>query len=191
MPSAPDVAVAVLAAGQSRRFGEADKLAALFRGKPLGLHVTDTLAELPFAHRFIIAGTPAHPCVEGWQAAGFEVIINADSASGMGSSLALAAELARKAEVSALLVALADMPLVPPSHFESLMERARPHTLRASHNGTSATPPALFGMEHFDRLTQAKGDEGARKLIRRADFFDCPSRLLVDIDDPETLASLT
>ncbi len=109
----------------------------------------------------------------------------------MGSSLACAAQMAMQAGVDALLVALADMPLVPLCHFENLRERADSYSLRASHNGISPTPPALFGKDHFDRLASADGDEGARKLIRRADFIDCPARLLVDIDDPETLASLS
>ena len=190
MASVPPIAVAVLAAGQSRRFGEADKLAAPFRGKPMGLHVCDKFGILPVAARWMVAAETNHPCADGWRAAGFDILLNPQAESGMGSSVALAARNAQAAGMTALIIALADMPLVPESHFANLMDRAGRFSIRASHNGETATPPALFGSEHFRWLAEAKGDAGARKLLHRADFIDCPAQLLVDIDDPETLARL-
>lgn len=182
------MAVAVLAAGQSRRFGDADKLAAGFRGAMLGLHACRTLSLLPFAQRWVIASDTRHPCAKGWREAGFTVVPNPDAATGMGSSVALAAKLARDAGVTALLVALADMPLVPATHFADLLEQAEPDALVASHNGTSPTPPALFGSSHFAQLGQATGDTGARALLAGADTLSCDPAWLVDIDDPAALA---
>ncbi|WP_435416878.1 NTP transferase domain-containing protein [Parerythrobacter aurantius] len=190
MASVVPVAVAVLAAGQSRRFGEADKLAAPFRGGLLGHHVCATLGPLPFAHRWIIAADDSHPCVPEWRAQGFAVEINDHATSGIGSSVAVAARLARQAGVAALLVALADMPLVPASHFADLLEQAAPDALLASHNGVSPTPPALFGSTFFDELAQASGDAGARGLLAGAAIVPCDPDVLVDIDDRETLRRL-
>ncbi len=190
MASVPPAAVAVLAAGQSRRFGPADKLAAEFRGVMLGLHVCRTLAPLPFAHRWVIACSESHPCGQGWHAAGFAIAVNPAAASGMGSSVALAAGLARQAGASALLIALADMPLVPAMFFADLLEQATPDVLVAAHNGSAPTPPALFGRNHFARLMQASGDRGARKLLAAAKVIPCDPLLLADIDDPSALARL-
>lgn len=190
MASVPPVAVAVLAAGQSRRFGSADKLAAELRGSMLGLHVCRTLAPLPIAHRWVIAAGENHPCAAGWRAAGFAVAINADAASGMGSSVALAARLARQAGACALLIALADMPLVPAAFFADLLELAEPAALFAAHNGNAPTPPALLGSDHFGQLMQASGDQGARTLLAAARCLPCDPALLVDIDDPAALARL-
>ena len=191
MASSPPVAVAVLAAGQSRRFGAADKLAAQFRGKPLGLHVTETLARLPFTDRWLITSAADHPCVEGWRATGFTPVLNPYAATGMGSSVALAARLAQEAKARALLIVLADMPLVTALHFSNLIERAAPDALYASHTGTAPTPPAMFGSDHFAALQEASGDQGARALLRRAGTVPCDAAHLIDIDDPETLARLS
>lgn len=188
MASVPPVAVAVLAAGQSRRFGKADKLAAPFRGAMLGLHACRTLSPLPFACRWVIAADLDHSCADGWAEAGFAAVPNPDAASGMGTSVALAARLAIEAGATALLIALADMPLVPAVQFADLLERAAPDVLAASHNGVVPTPPAIFGSAHFDVLSLARGDLGARKLLRRAETLACDPGLLVDIDDPESFA---
>ena len=105
--------VAVLAAGQSRRFGPQDKLAAPFGEVLLGEQVVRTLSGLACAHRWVIAARGDHPCAPGWKAAGFAIAVNDQAASGMGSSLALAAQLAQAAGADALLVALADIRATP------------------------------------------------------------------------------
>lgn len=188
LASVPPVAVAVLAAGQSRRFGDSDKLAATFRGAMLGEHACRTLAPLPFAFRWVIAPDQHHPCNRSWHDSGFAVVANPDAAIGMGSSVALAARLANEAGASALVIALADMPLVPASHFADLLEHVAADVLIASHNGAAPTPPAIFGSVHFGVLSCSRGDEGARHLLRQAATLDCDAGLLVDIDDPATLA---
>lgn len=190
MASVVPVAVAVLAAGRSRRFGEADKLAAPFRGSLLGQHVCATLGPLPFAQRWVITAYESHPCVPEWRAQAFAVEINDHATNGIGSSVAMAARLAQQAGVAALLIALADMPLVPASHFADLLEQAAPNASLASHNGLSPTPPALFGSTFLDELALASGDAGARGLLAGAAIVPCDPALLVDIDDPETLRRL-
>lgn len=190
MASVPPVAVAVLAAGQSRRFGKIDKLAAEFRGGMLGLHVCRTLAPLPFAQRYVVASSESHPCARGWLAAGFAIAVNPDAASGMGNSVALAARLSQEAGASALLIALADMPLVPAALFAELLAQTAPAALVAAHNGAVPMPPVLFGSDRFAQLMQLSGDRGAHKLLAAAKAVPCDPALLVDIDDQVTLARL-
>jgi len=187
------IAAAVLAAGQSRRFGADDKLAASFNGLRLGELVPATLAGLGFAERWVITRRDDHPCAPGWRKAGFAVAINERAAEGMGQSLALAARLARAAGADALLVALADMPIVPANHFAALLARAAsagPQAILASQAGSHRSPPALFGRDQFGELAEAAGDHGARHLLARAEPVDCPPDWLSDIDEPADLARL-
>lgn len=189
----PRLTVAVLAAGQSQRFGRADKLAADLCGRPLGTYVATTLAALPFADRWVIAARADPACLADWQAAGFAVVVNDRAADGMGTSLACAARLAIESGADALLVALADMPLVPVSHFAALLARAAEPGARAivasSGNG-QRSPPAIFARQHLPELALAAGDTGARHLLAQAAVIDCAPELLIDIDDPATLAAL-
>ncbi|GAA4762366.1 nucleotidyltransferase family protein [Novosphingobium ginsenosidimutans] len=187
----PRLAVAVLAAGQSRRFGPQDKLAAPFGEALLGEQAARTLGGLAFAHRWVIAARGDHPCAPGWAAAGFDIAVNDRAASGMGSSLALAAQLAQAAGADALLVALADMPLVPAGHFAALLARAvalGPGAIVASEADGQRSPPAVFGSSHLPALAKAAGDQGARALLGRAEPLVCAADWLADVDDPAALA---
>jgi CTP:molybdopterin cytidylyltransferase MocA len=188
-----DLAVAILAAGQSRRFGGSDKLTAELRGKMLGLHVSDLLANLPIAHRWIIASAHDHPCVPDWQSKGWTVIENPQAEKGMGTSVACAAERARNVGVDGLMICLADMPLIPLSHYRALIERAQqfgPSKILVTTDGIRRLPPALFGQSHFAKLTQMTGDTGARELLADGEAVRCDADSLVDVDDAETLQRL-
>jgi molybdenum cofactor cytidylyltransferase len=186
------LAVAILAAGRSARFGTEDKLAALFRGKPLGLHTAEALTGLEFGHRWVIARTADHLCVPGWTSAGFETVVNADAAQGMGSSLRCAAERAEAAGADGLMVCLADMPLVSPAHFSALIRAWAEHGgLIASQDGALVSPPAIFSRDHFGMLSSLTGDQGAKLLLKTAFRVTSPPGALMDVDDPEALWRLS
>jgi molybdenum cofactor cytidylyltransferase len=186
------LAVAILAAGRSARFGTEDKLAALFRGKPLGLHTAEALTGLEFGHRWVIARTADHMCVPVWTSAGFETVVNADAAQGMGASLRCAAERAKEAGADGLMVCLADMPLVSPAHFSALIRAWAEHGgLIASQDGALVSPPAIFSREQFGALLGLTGDQGAKPLLKTAYRVISPPGALVDVDDPEALRRLS
>jgi molybdenum cofactor cytidylyltransferase len=186
------LAVAILAAGRSARFGVEDKLTAPFRGKPLGLHTAEVLTDLNFLQRWVIVRTAGHPCVPGWASAGFETVVNMDAADGMGSSLQCAARCANEAGAKGLLVCLADMPLVPSAHFAALVQAwTERGGLVASKDGALVSPPAIFSREHFGMLARLSGDQGARSLLKNAYQVTSPPGALVDVDDPETLQRLS
>ena len=180
-----NLGVAVLAAGSSRRFGDADKLAQMFRGRRLGEHVTSAIPRERFQSAWVIAGTGTSPCALFWEEAGFTEISNPNHAEGMGTSVALAATLASEAGCDALLIALADMPVVPRSHFEALI--ASDADIATSAKDGARLPPVLFGKQHFEALSQLSGDRGARDLLARGQIVDCPREWLIDIDTPQDL----
>lgn len=191
MASALRLAIAVLAAGGSQRFGAQDKLTAAFGGSPLGMHATDKLSRLRADTRFVVAQRSDHVCAEGWHYAGFDVVANPDAEQGMGTSVAVAGRIARRAGVDALMIALADMPLVPTAHYRALAKAALiapADAIVASSDGNTAMPPAVFGAAHFGTLAAMTGDSGARDLLRQAETIECPPEWLVDIDTPEALA---
>lgn len=194
---APGLTIAVLAAGQSHRFGDADKLCADFRGTLLGQCAVETLAQselhLAAQHRIVVTSDLRHACAIAWREAGFDPVLNPNAASGMGTSVALAARIARRAGSMHLLIALADMPLVPAPHFEALVASAQ--TLRsaarvASSNGSTLMPPAVFGSDCFASLSELEGDAGARALLSGSNSLACPRDWLSDVDTPEALALL-
>lgn len=183
--------VAILAAGQSRRFGETDKLTARLHGRMLGEHVARTLRGRDFSMAAVICASDAHPCAPFWRECGFDVAANPDAQQGMGTSVAMAARLAMEADCDRLLIALADMPMVPEAFYSSLILCCdSPASIAISAIGETRMPPAVFGSDHFPALAQLHGDKGAREQLALGETCPCPPEWLVDVDTPETLAAL-
>ena len=186
------LAIAVLAAGASRRFGNCDKLAARCGDLPLGLHGAAKLAHIPAQHRWVITSRADHPCAQGWRESGFALEVNGQAQEGIGTSLALAARLALNAKSRFLLVALADMPLVPASHFRALVAAAHKAgagaiAVSGPDAGPARMPPAIFGQGHFPALLKSSGDKGARDLLGKGLAIACPQDWLMDVDTPAML----
>ena len=186
------LAVAILAAGRSARFGVEDKLTAEFRGMPLGLHTAQALLDLDFAHRWMIVRRHDHPCASGWRLAGFELVVNADADAGMGASIRIAAERAEQAAADGLMICLADMPLVATDHFEALLRAWNQNGgIVASQDGALVSPPAIFAREHYPTIAGLTGDRGGKMLLKDALCVPSLPGALVDVDDLETLECLS
>lgn len=180
-------ALILLAAGRSLRFGETDKLTMPYLGRPLGLHVVVALEAVPFCARIGVVARTALDLAS----CGYSVITNDDPAAGMGRSLRLGVEAACASDPDAVLIALADMPRVTATHVYRLLDNARGvQAIVASSDGVDARPPALFGRAHIPALLAARGDMGARELVRRGHHIVAPPSELIDIDTPEDFEML-
>ncbi len=184
---AEETALILLAAGRSRRFGDADKLAQEFLHKPVAYHVVTALESIPFRTRIaVIDGTKLD-----FASRGFEVIVNEDPAAGMSRSVKLGLRAARAAGVRAVLFALADMPRITAAHVYRLLDTAQgDDAVVASSDGVKPCPPAIFGQGRFDFLESLEGDAGARDLVRAGRHVVTAPAELIDIDTPEDLDRL-
>ncbi|MFK7843475.1 MAG: NTP transferase domain-containing protein [Sphingorhabdus sp.] len=190
MSSNSGIMLALLAAGQSRRFGDRDKLSALLGDKMLGLHAAETGATSPFRHKLVI-GSPDHPCAAQWSDLGYRVIANEQAAMGQATSVRLAAASAIEAGAAALCIMLADMPFVTSDHIGRLMtafETTDGTTILASSRNGLAMPPAIFPHRTLETLLALEGDAGARTLLEDAQLIAGDDPLLMDIDSEADLA---
>ncbi len=173
-----EVAVAVLAAGQGKRFGS-DKLLADLGGRPMGAYVTEMLSDLPFGWRFAVCSKGA-ALMQHFCGYGFVTIENATPGKGQSHSLHLAVRAAQTTEARALLVVLADMPFVTNHHIEKLLKAE--DGIVASTSGERPMPPALFPRDVWPQLLATTGDSGARELLGDATLVHAPASELRDID---------
>lgn len=187
MIDAGKVAVLLLAAGKSERFG-ADKLFACIDGIPIGLHAARRLAALGTGWRIAICRQES-PLIDGLSDLDFEIIVNREPDRGLSSSVALGAERAEAHGAQGLLIGLADMPFVGRSHLVSLLSAfdAAAAPIVASDRQGIAMPPALIGAARFGALRRLSGDQGARELLAGALRIAADPRELADIDRPEDL----
>jgi CTP:molybdopterin cytidylyltransferase MocA len=180
--------IAVLAAGLGSRFG-GGKLDAACGERLLGEWAV--VAALETGWPVAVVAGPGERRFLAPFAGRVSVIENASPSAGIGSSVALAAGAARKAGASAMVLMLADMPLVQPGSIRKLAQLARVHGMSATawpggRNGV----PACFRPGHFDALASLSGDVGAQALLR-----SCPEDALLRLDaeqlsDVDTAADL-
>lgn len=182
MTALSDVAVAVLAAGRSERYG-ADKLMVPLGGIPLGLRIGNTLSTLHFGWRFAICGKGSSLC-DPYTQLGFKVVENAAPEDGQSHSLHLAVRAAQATAARALLVVLADMPFVTPEHLGKI---GTSFALTASTTGSLPMPPALFPRALWPDLLGVNGDSGARHFLGEAHLVIASANELRDIDVPQDL----
>ncbi len=179
-----DIAVAVLAAGQSKRFGS-NKLMVDLDGRPIGLHIVQTLVEMGFGWRFAVFA-PHAPLEPHYSASRFAIVTNKSPEKGQARSLHLAVEAAIVTGAEALLVVLADMPFVSSGHIAALVA-AYDGNIVASCDGSAPMPPAIFPRDTWQTLLATSGDAGARGLLNGAKRVGASHAELRDIDEPADL----
>jgi molybdenum cofactor cytidylyltransferase len=175
------LAAVLLAAGRGSRFG-APKLAAKLGGKPLALHAAATLAQLPLALRIAVVG----PDTPNLTANGFDCLQLDPPGALLSRSLQLGLGRAEALGATQVLIALADMPLVPLSHFQALLETFDGVGIATRANG-NAMPPAIFGTDLLAPVGNLDGDQGARALLQGLPVIDLAADLALDIDTPADL----
>ena len=169
-PDSKQVYAIVLAAGSSSRFGTAKQLAE-WDGDVLVKRATDLAASCCSTRSILVAG-------HDWQAVSAACkpfsgcfVVNDKHQDGIGSSLALAVRAIRHT-ASAILVLLADQPLITTQHLARLITTwsGDEREIVASAYANTTGVPALFASGCFDQLCSLSGDQGARSLLQDAKF---------------------
>ena len=190
MIRASDVAVILLAAGLSHRFGPS-KLSVPFRGKPLALHAAEMLDEIAFARRICVWSRNTGSVADAISALGYQMVEQNAPELGLGASIALGMGSVISPEPQAIMVVLADMPMVSRNHIATMLNALRDRDdLVASSDGRTVMPPALFGRRFFEMLASLTGDRGPRHLLINARRIEAAPGELIDIDVREDIANV-
>lgn len=184
----------LLGGGAGARFGGAKLLAASAQDPvPVGVRAARSLVSgVGGALAVVRAGDAA--LAEALRGAGCEVLESADSARGLGASIAAAVKASRDAD--GWLVALADMPLILPATHRAVAEAlSRGARLAAAADSEGRRGhPVGFSAELYGDLAALDGEEGARSVVERHRAWlelvrvDDPG-IFHDIDSPGDLAS--
>lgn len=168
-----DFSGAVLAGGQSKRFGR-DKARYVWRGRPLAAYVLESLREAD--ERFIVAGRP-YP--EFGVLVFGDVVPGADSLSGLHSALV-------HARHDWVAVAACDLPQLSPAYWSYMFARTRTtEGLALVAEGPTGwiEPLAAFyrkDLEPVAREQIARGDLFLKHLVEAADAEIVPWKDLAE-----------
>lgn len=165
-PDLSETAVILLAAGNSSRFEQGDKLLASPLDKPLLAHAAALARQIPAARRVAVTQPDQTERQQILKAAGWQIVINPDAETGQSSSIRAAiSELMMDEHISRVVICLADMPNVSTDHILKLCHFAdKGHKVVFSSAGNSILPPAIFSGDLFTDLLKLTGDQGARQL---------------------------
>ena len=179
------LAVAILAAGSARRFG-GGKLDADCGGKPLGRWALDAARALESEALAVVVGDDVPRFAEG-----AELVRNPRAEEGLGTSAAAAACWAMELQADALLLVLADMPLVSDATLRRLTDGSLPSAV--TWPGGKPGAPACFPAAMLPDLARLGGMDGAAALLRgRGDvrLVEVPPDELRDVDRLDDLAEV-
>jgi molybdenum cofactor cytidylyltransferase len=186
----------LLAAGQSRRMGRANKMLVEVDGAPMVLHAARALLASGVSPVVVVLGHEPE-AVEG-ALAGLDVtfVRNPDYADGLSTSL-IAGLSALPDRCIGAVVALGDMPGVGAGDIDSLIDAFDPatgHSICVPTYDSKRGNPVLWARRYFAEMASVSGDVGARHLIgENADQVievarDNPG-VLIDLDTPEAVAA--
>lgn len=190
-PQSRTVFGVVLAAGESRRFGETKQLVE-FDGAPLVRAAADLARRVFGTHSLLVVGHEAEAVAHAAGGGCEFVLVNDHYRDGLGSSIALAAS-ALAPVADAIVFLLADQPLVEAGHVQRLVASwsGRPRHALATDYGDGRGPPVLIPKGLFDELEALDGDHGAHAVLGSAGVeLDLVSSAAAgfDVDTPADLA---
>jgi CTP:molybdopterin cytidylyltransferase MocA len=161
------VAAVVLAAGAGRRFTDAIKQLAPFRGAPLVEHAVRAVSTPALRARFVVLGAEADAIASGADLGDARVVRCTDWAEGLSASLRAGVAAASAAGCEAVVIVLGDQPLISAAAVERVVEGRAPErfdAVRAVYAGTPAHP-TLLESSTFAAVADLRGDAGARALL--------------------------
>lgn len=166
--SYPEIAAVILAAGSSSRMGQPKQLLE-WQGKTLLEGIVAKVKEAGTGEVFVVLGAKAQKIIPVLEDQPITLVENPDWERGMGTSVVAGVRAAMASGADAALVVLVDQPYVSVALLRDILQlhREHPKALIVSDYGTHSGVPALFPAFFFPELLLLKGDEGARKIIKR------------------------
>jgi molybdenum cofactor cytidylyltransferase len=188
------VAAIILAAGQSRRMGGANKMLAEIAGKPLARIAAEQALASRARPVIVVTGHERAAVEAALNGLPVERVHNPDFAHGLSTSLQ-AGLRALPADADAAIIGLADMPRVDAALLDQLIASFDPEKgaliVLPTIEGKRGNP-VLWSRRFFGDLMAIEGDVGARHLIDRypeavAELPVANRAALIDVDTPEAL----
>lgn len=188
------VAIVVLAAGRASRMGEggAHKLLAEFDGVPLVRRSAMAAKGSQAQSVAVVTGYRRAEIETALSGLSLDLVVNADYASGMASSLVAGLSHPDVRRADGVLVMLADMPGVSTADLDLLIAAFRKadgrSIVRAVSRGKRGNPVILPRALH-DAIMRLEGDVGARHIIETSGLpvvdVDIGDAAHLDVDTPE------
>ena len=182
----------LLAAGESKRFGDKNKLSEMINDKPIINHVLDTLFEIFDYSELIVIVGHEHKLIKNFILnKNIKILENIDYKKGIGTSIALGVNYLEK-DIDGVMIIPADMPYLNSKDLINLekkfIELNCEKVVMPEYNSRIGNP-VILPRNYFNTLKSLKDDFGARSLIKKKDIitFKTGFGTIFDIDTRDKL----
>ena len=190
------IGLIILAAGSATRMGRPKQLLS-YQGRSLILHAVEVALASLCQPIIVVLGAYVEQIKPELMPKAVQVVENSQWQEGMSSSIRAGMSMLLKtnSKLDAVIISLADQPLVSPQSFNQLIQsyqETQKVIIASKYNETTGVP-ALFSNALFPELMQLEGDKGAKALIQK--YRDTGLILLIpeaaiDIDTPDDYKQL-
>lgn len=181
------VGAVLLAAGESTRFGDENKLLARIDGSPIVRHAAEIVCDGTDSGVTVIIGHDAGAVRDCLADLPVSFRTNPKHDAGQSTSVREGIFEAEEQNWKATVFALGDMPFVSPENINSLIESYKYSTrsiVAAAYNGIRGNP-VLFDQRHYPALKKTTGDFGGRFLVENH-----PDSVLVETTNPGVIQDI-
>ncbi|MEG4395443.1 nucleotidyltransferase family protein [Microcoleus sp. BROC3] len=190
------IGLIILAAGAATRMGRPKQLLS-YQGRSLILHAVEVALASLCQPIIVVLGAYVEQIKPELMPKAVQVVENSQWQEGMSSSIRAGISMLLKtnSKLDAVIISLADQPLVSPQIFNLLIQsyqETQKVIIASKYNETTGVP-ALFSNALFPELMELEGDKGAKELIQK--YIDTGVILLIpeaaiDIDTPDDYKQL-
>lgn len=162
----PLLSILILAAGASKRLGQAKQLVR-YRGGSLIQNVVDTANSIAPREIIVITGSDANAVKDAVRLSPVRWVHNPQWSTGMGGSIALgAAAISTKSK--GLMILLCDQWRIQTQDLSGLAKvwQSDPKRIVCAESKGRLSPPVIFPSSCFKQLRTLEGSQGARILFR-------------------------
>lgn len=176
------IAVLILAAGKSSRFGSPKQLA-IWRGTTLIENAINIVMEAGFKTIYVSTDPSQSIIRQEIKNYPIELTICDNAHKGMGSTISDSIKLisTQKPEYEFCLILVCDQPLITSKHLISLASKNEHGKCTFTKYKDTIGTPAIFSKTLFNKLESLNGDDGAKSLLKElptsyliidSDYFD-------------------
>lgn len=196
------VSAVLLAAGESRRMGEVNKLELLIDGVPLLRRTAETLLASTLQEIVVVLGHQAEKASTILKGLPLKFVVNEDYRDGQMTSVYQG--LSSLSQVcDGVMICLSDQPLLQTDDVNVLIEAFSQGRYR-SNKGSILVPtyqgkrgnPIILDYQHRQEILNGKRNLGCKKLIEKnpelvSSFEMSNNHVVIDLDTPEEYTRLT
>lgn len=196
MKTAPKIAVLMLAAGEASRMQRPKQLLP-WKETTLLNHSIETVSSLKNTSCYVVLGAYKDDISPTITDPSVSILYNENWQEGMGTSISFGiTSIQSYGDFDAILIVLADQPLVTISYLENMIQiyaSSKKGIVASKYEDNKLGVPVVFGARYFKHLVELKGDKGAKRILKtyQDDVYALQALDIVgDIDTPEAYERL-